>query len=264
MDYYGLSLHNFTLVVKLSNSKLEIMRRLKMRSSGPSYERLVKLVRHAGLDLNHFPKKRLSGVPSKRRDLSELLVKSPYVSSSLTWLKERLFQEGVLEEKCYECEMPAEWRGKHLALHMDHINGDRADNRIENLRILCPNCHSQTDTFAGRSKRKKRKERPVVERAGAERRRAGKPKVRQEYSRPRAACGDCGCSVWETSLRCNRCAGERRFRKKTKIDWPSDEWLLKELENRSCLDLSRELGVSYPAIRKRLEKVGKWVPRRKK
>lgn len=65
-------------------------------------------------------------------------------------LKYRLVQEGYKELKCEECGLGEEWNGKLLVLELDHINGNSKDNRLENLRILCPNCHSQTPTFRGR------------------------------------------------------------------------------------------------------------------
>ncbi len=67
--------------------------------------------------------------------------------------KKRLIKEGYKESKCSECGNEGEWNDKHLELELDHINGDSRDNRLENLRILCPNCHSQTPTF--RKKKKK-------------------------------------------------------------------------------------------------------------
>jgi 5-methylcytosine-specific restriction endonuclease McrA len=71
------------------------------------------------------------------------------------WLKKRLLRAGLLGAKCSitECGLST-WLGRPIALHLDHINGDRRDNRVENLRLLCPNCHSQTDTYAGRNIKK--------------------------------------------------------------------------------------------------------------
>ena len=65
-------------------------------------------------------------------------------------LKTRLIREGYLEYKCNECGIN-EWNGNRLGLELDHISGVRSDNSLENLRLLCPNCHSQTHTFRGRN-----------------------------------------------------------------------------------------------------------------
>lgn len=64
--------------------------------------------------------------------------------------RRRLFEEGLLRYECYECGI-SDWFGERLPLHLDHINGMRNDHRLENLRMLCPNCHSQTKTFGGRN-----------------------------------------------------------------------------------------------------------------
>lgn len=78
----------------------------------------------------------LSGVYTKR-----------YGSSKL---KARLIDEGYKQHTCEECGL-SEWRGEHIALHLHHIDGDRNNNKLENLQILCPNCHSQTHNYAGKS-----------------------------------------------------------------------------------------------------------------
>lgn len=64
-------------------------------------------------------------------------------------LRKRLVAAGLKPPHCEECGL-SEWRGRPIALALDHINGDHTDNRLENLRILCPNCHAQTDTWCRR------------------------------------------------------------------------------------------------------------------
>lgn len=65
-------------------------------------------------------------------------------------LKLRLFDEGLKENRCEICGIQ-EWNGLPIACELDHIDGDRTNHRLENLRVLCPNCHSQTDTFRARN-----------------------------------------------------------------------------------------------------------------
>jgi hypothetical protein len=70
-------------------------------------------------------------------------------------IKHRLIRAGLLENRCQECGL-SEWRGRPLMAHIDHINGIKDDHRLENLRMLCPNCHSQTDTYGGHNARRRR------------------------------------------------------------------------------------------------------------
>lgn len=69
-------------------------------------------------------------------------------------LRRLLTEHGILEDKCNKCSLGPSWQDVPLALQVNHVNGDHRDNRAENLEILCPNCHSQTDTYAGRNKNK--------------------------------------------------------------------------------------------------------------
>ncbi len=65
----------------------------------------------------------------------------------------RLFKEGIKKEQCENCNN-THWLNKKIPLELDHINGNNTDNRIENLRILCPNCHALTLTYRGKNKKK--------------------------------------------------------------------------------------------------------------
>lgn len=81
--------------------------------------------------------------------LMEILLGN-YPSYQTFKLKLRILQEGIKENKC-ECCGISEWNGLKINCELDHINGNSRDHRLENLRILCPNCHSQTDTFRAKN-----------------------------------------------------------------------------------------------------------------
>lgn len=73
---------------------------------------------------------------------------------SRTYLKKRLIRDGHRQPRCERCGLE-EWQGRPLSIALHHLNGDRDDNRLENLQLLCPNCHSQTDSFSGRNRRRR-------------------------------------------------------------------------------------------------------------
>ena len=122
---------------------------------GGSYKECHR--RLAGMDISHFTgQAHLAGKPhisggNIALPLSEVLVAGRETKSH--HLKLRLIKEGLKQWRCEECN-ETEWRGAPIPICLDHINGDRFDNRIENLRILCPNCHAQTPTFGGKNKGK--------------------------------------------------------------------------------------------------------------
>jgi hypothetical protein len=131
-----------------------VLRQLGVTVSGWNYRRVKMLVRRYEIDTSHWlGQSYLRGKANpfgRRTPLDHILVEnSPY--ANLGRLKLRLIAAGLLTNACSICGI-TNWRGQLLSLHLDHINGVGDDHRLTNLRLLCPNCHSQTETYCGRNK----------------------------------------------------------------------------------------------------------------
>lgn len=140
-----MSSDELTTLVSNSLSYIEVLNKLGYKRSGRLQSILRKRIEDEGISISHFR----NWGQINRMSLDEILVEDSTYNNQL--LKERLVKEGILEYKCVECGNLGEWNGNPLVLQLDHINGNPKDNRLENLRFLCPNCHSQTETFSGKN-----------------------------------------------------------------------------------------------------------------
>ncbi len=126
------------------------------RTGSGGYKEIHRYLTKYEIDTSHFLTRsqhaaaRFSGgVPSNRIPLEEIL-DGQHPSYPPAKLKKRLISAGLKKDECEDCGIPNIWNDKPLTLQCDHINGDNRDHRLANLRILCPNCHSQTPTYGSK------------------------------------------------------------------------------------------------------------------
>lgn len=147
--------NEFIEAVKSSLSYAQVIRKLQLKVAGSNYDTVKRKIEELGLDTSHMTGQGWNQgerftLLKKSTPLSEILVKhSPFVNAN--HLKERLLKEGIKERKCEYCGN-TEWMGKPIALELHHINAVKDDQRLENLVLLCPNCHALTDNYRGKNK----------------------------------------------------------------------------------------------------------------
>ena len=208
---------DFRSAVRNSETIADTARRLNLPPLGGSYDTIKRYVRIFDIDTSHWlglKYHRPKGKNCPKIPLDLLLVQN--CGSCRSTLKKRLVKENILKNICVICGQLGTWNGKKLTMVLDHINGVNNDNRIENLRMVCPNCNTQLPTFCGRKNKIYRK------------------------------CVNCGESISRDAKRCPSCAKEN-FRK---VQRPSYEQLKSDISNMSMVKIGKKYGVSDNAIRK--------------
>jgi hypothetical protein len=219
--------------IAASKSYSEALRRLGMRAAGGNHRTLRKYAdRIWRIPTDHFDasaNQRVQLANRVPRPLAEYLTeRSSYSRGSL---KRRLFEEGLKSRACELCGQEEIWRGRRMSLVLDHINGVPDDHRLENLRIVCPNCAATFDTHCGRNKPRRCPTCKILFR----------PSHRsQRY---------CSHACWVTSHEMAAINARRR-----KVERPSYEQLLADLRELSWVAVGAKYGVSDNAVRKWLRR----------
>lgn len=200
-------------LVNTSDSLSEILRKQGKATSGAALKVLKEKLKAYEIEYSFIP---VSTFTSSPKPLKEYLKKDTVIKSQD--LKRRLLKAGLKEDKCEICGQLPEWNGQPLVLQLDHINGDHYDNRIENLRIVCPNCHTQTDTFGTK--------------------------------KPKNKCIDCGKEIGRKSTRCRACGAIRNRLLKSRPDKPTKEELYNLIKTQTYKNIGKKYNVSESVIRK--------------
>lgn len=220
--------------VTASFSYAEALRRLELCGTGGNWRTLRTWVGLWGIPVDHFDpnRGRVRALRQTPRPLSEILVeRSTY---SRNHLKDRLYAAGLKQPVCELCDQGELWRDQRMALILDHINGVRDDNRLENLRIVCPNCAATFETHCGRKNRLQQTDRECL--------RCGAP-FQPKYARQRYCSRSCGMR----SPRPARGVPKPELRR---VERPPYEELLRQVADAGWSAVGRRYGVSDNAIRK--------------
>lgn len=233
------NIENITELIKNSINKTDVLNKLGLKNHGGNFNTLSSFIRRNNIDTSHFIINKVTKEyrASREEDINNILVENSLYVSTFN-LKNRLYKEGLKERVCELCSQGEEWRGRRLSLILDHINGDRHDNRIENLRIVCPNCNATLETHC-----------------------RGLNAFKDKYTKY-DECG-CGNTKQKKSEMCVSCYKDKLFkirekevqekgtRKETrKVERPSYEQLLKEIEESGYVGVGKKYSVSDNAVRK--------------
>lgn len=251
-------------IVKENYSVAECLRRLNLRPAGGNYKWFKIYTKNNNIDTSHFTGKGWSfgkkiSYENRRLPLNLILVENSSYSSS-NHLKKRLIKEGIKKYQCEICNN-INWNNAPIPLELEHCNGNNTDNRIENLKLLCPNCHAQTPNYRGKNKLSNLNERRELNRVkfgetltdnadGNPEPSSSKGKGREtKQHEPKSYICSCGNKMSKKALKCKEChLSDSRELIPPVLNLLEDFKTLK-----SFVQVGKKYGVSDNAVRKWLK-----------
>lgn len=206
--------------VKISYSYSEVLRILGRNRTGSSNQCVQKRIKNANLDISHFKKHCIQKRNNKKIDYNEILIFDYNILNrrDAKQLRRCLIESGR-QYCCEKCGL-IDWNNEKIILEIDHIDGNWRNNTPENLRFLCPNCHSQTETF---------------------------------YNQKTNRCIECYKPIHSNSTRCNKCSSKLVGLNSRRVERPPIEQIQKDVDELGYVGTGRKYGVTDNAIRKWLE-----------
>lgn len=230
---YSYSKEEMQILLDTSQSYREVLEKIGLNPRGGNPETLKKYIKEFNLNENKLEQNRkevyfkngLSTSKKLKIPIEQILKKGIKIRGYK--LLKRLEKEGIKEHKCEICGI-TEWQGKPISLQLHHKDGDNTNQELENLQILCPNCHSQTDNYAGKSSKRAQK---------------------KKYF-----CPICGKEISKGAKHCIKCASELRIKSKKLRDLSRDE-LKKLIREKSFSELGNMFGITGNNVKKYCKKV---------
>lgn len=223
LGFRNCSIEQIKKYVEESFSIAQVLKKMRLKCTGGNYTYFHKVIRENNIDISHFTGKlwcKGKHTDTYSRPIEDYLNNEAPISS--TKLRRKLLNNGIKINKCELCGITS-WNDAPLVMHLHHKDGNHFNNNLDNLQILCPNCHSQTDTYSG----KKNKEQDIESKKKAK----SKKKIKKEvFVR--------GASHLGVNRRVERPETFDLFKKE-----------LNDLGNNYCA-MGRKYGVSDNAIRK--------------